>query len=588
MTRRILKSPLVFVALCLLFASPVFGVESNQISYPEAGSSIFGEKVMVFDPSMDMDEVQGVLDRLHEQQAHNQFGLERYALLFKPGRYPLTVTVDYYVQASGLGRVPGEVVIDGAVQSIATTRNNNVTVMFWRSAENFEVNPIDPDQPIYWAVSQAAPYRRMHIKGDVMFDMGGWASGGYLANSIVQGTAGTRTGQQWFNRNSEVGAWSGGNWNVTFVGVSGTPAENWPEDPYTVVDATPVIREKPFLTIDERGNYAVFVPEQRHDTVGVSWKDGPEQGELVPMDEFYIAFPEKDDASSLNEALEAGQHILFTPGIYRLTESLQVSHSDTILFGLGLPTLIPMQGNTAISTDDVGGIQLVGLVLDAGPENSTSLIEIGTKGSTADHTANPTMLYDIFCRIGGSAPGQADACLTINSNHVIADHLWLWRADHGAGAKWEVNRSKYGLVVNGDDVTVYGLFNEHFQEYQTLWNGERGRTYFYQSEIPYDPPSIEEWNDNGKPGYASYKVADHVREHEAWGLGIYSFFRPKDAVAAKVRLENSVECPDRPGIRFHHITNFSSRSGGINHVINGMGEPLEVGQTRFFEGFQGE
>ena len=73
-------------------------------------------------------------------------------------------------------------------------------------------------------------------------------------------------------------------------------------------------------------------------------------------------------------------------------------------------------------------------------------------------------------------------------NDTIIDHTWIWRADHGTGVGWDSNLSDNGLVVNGDHVTTYGLFVEHHQQFQVLWNGNYGRTYFYQSEIPYDPP----------------------------------------------------------------------------------------------------
>ena len=77
-------------------------------------------------------------------------------------------------------------------------------------------------------------------------------------------------------------------------------------------------------------------------------------------------------------------------------------------------------------------------------------------------------------------------------------------------------------MVNGNNVTLYGLFVEHHQQFQVLWNGERGRTYFYQSEIPYDPPDQASYTSApGVKGWASYKVADSVTHHEAWGLGVY-------------------------------------------------------------------
>ncbi|HSH09249.1 MAG TPA: coagulation factor 5/8 type domain-containing protein, partial [Oceanipulchritudo sp.] len=420
--------------------------------------------------------------------------------------------------------------------------------------------------------------------GDLQLDLGGWASGGFLANSIIEGRAFLTSGQQWFTRNCELGAWRGGNWNRTFVGTTGASAGKWPTEPDTVVPLTPLIREKPFLVMNNDGTFAVFVPALAHSTSGVSWKDGPEAGELIPLDEFHIAFPGSDTAASINAALASGKHILFTPGIYPLEETIQVTRPGTIVFGLGLPTLIPQTGQTALSTADVPGIKLVGLMFDAGPVESPALVEIGSHEASGDHRDDPTSLHDVFCRVGGAITGKVEACLVVNSNHVLIDHVWLWRADHGAGAKWEINTCRHGLVVNGDDVTIYGLFNEHFQDYQTLWNGERGRTYFSQSEIPYDPPSQDKWMNGEKKGFASYKVADHVREHQAWGLGIYSFFGVRAKADLGVRLGSAIECPKGPGIRFTHVTTFAGWFGGIDHPLNDQGEATNVRDLKFFDG----
>ena len=584
--RSVIHQQAIILLVSSSIASPALAADASKFT-----NKIFGENVFVFDDSMEMDKIQQKIDEIHQGQKYDEFSDNRFALLFKPGTYNLDVTVDYYVQASGLGRKPGDVTINGFVQSITTGRNSTkVTTMFWRAAENFLVQP-ESGKTVYWAVSQAAPYRRMHVKGNAHFDRHGWASGGFLANSVIEGKAGLDTGQQWFTRNCEIGDWYGAAWNKVFVGVKGTPEEGWPEKPYTKVDITPLVRDKPFLTFDKKDGYAVFVPKLRKDSSGVSWKEKTEKGELISLDKFYIALPDQDDAKSINLALSSGRHLLFTPGIYNLEEAIHVTRPNTVVLGLGLPSLVPLKGKPALVTDDVGGLKLAGFMVDAGPQNSPSLIQVGSQGSRADHKANPSSLSDVFCRVGGPWPGQAEVCLTINSNNVIADHLWLWRADHGAGAKWNVNKSKHGLVVNGDDVIIYGLFNEHFQEYQTLWNGERGRTYFYQSEIPYDPPNLRVWNDNGKAGFASYKVADHVQDHQAWGLGIYSFFKVEDQVDTEgtnaVRLDNSIESPSAPGIKFTHMVNFAGLNGGINHIINGLGDSTDVGELSKLESFHG-
>ena len=45
-------------------------------------------------------------------------------------------------------------------------------------------------------------------------------------------------------------------------------------------------------------------------------------------------------------------------------------------------------------------------------------------------------------------------------------------------------------MVDGDDVTTYGLAVEHTLEDLTVWNGEGGQVYFYQSELPYDVDQV--------------------------------------------------------------------------------------------------
>ena len=235
-----------------------------------------------------------------------------------------------------------------------------------------------------------------------------------------------------------------------------------------------------------------------------------------------------------------------------------------------------------------------GILYQAGPEtkdthiHSPALLLLGDAPSAVSHAADPTVIYDTFARVGGQAPGWADSMVTINSNDVIGDNAWLWRADHGTGSGWNDAKCKNGLVVNGNNVTYYGLAVEHTQEYQTLWYGNGGHTYFYQSEIPYDVPSMDIWRPGSEAGYSSYKVADNVKTHEAWGLGIYSFFNVGQCV-----LENAIEAPNAMGVQFHHMVsiNFGGKAGGktgIDHVINGVGQSALTG-SKFSGGkFLGE
>jgi hypothetical protein len=271
----------------------------------------------------------------------------------------------------------------------------------------------------------------------------------------------------------------------------------------------------------------------------------------------------------LNAALSSGKNLLFTPGIYHLESSIRITRAGTVVLGLGYPTLQPVNGTPAVMISDVDGVKLGGILLDAGLVNSATLLQVGEPGSSTSHSKDPVFLYDLFCRAGGALAGKATCFATIHCNDVVGDNFWLWRADHGRGAGWDSNQNKNGLIVNGNNVTIYGLFVEHCQEYQTVWNGNGGRVYFYQSEMPYDPPSQEAWRHGEVNGYASYKVGDGVTTHEAWGLGVYCVF-----YAAPVVAENAIETPKGPGIKMHHMVTIrlgGQTNSGINHVINGTG-----------------
>jgi hypothetical protein len=271
----------------------------------------------------------------------------------------------------------------------------------------------------------------------------------------------------------------------------------------------------------------------------------------------------------LNVALRRGKNLLFTPGIYDLDDTLIVSRKDTVVFGLGFATLHPVTGKIAMHIDSVDGVTVSGLLFDAGEKWSPMLLEVGRPGRYTHHAADPISLHDIFFRVGGAGPGNVGANLMVNEGDTLIDHTWIWRADHGSGVGWATNRSDNGLVVNANNVTVYGLFVEHHQQYQVVWTGEHGRVFFYQSEIPYDPPTQAAWKSSPDTnGWASYKVDPRVRDHEAWGLGVYAVFRHPD-----VELTRAIEVPDTAGVRFHHIvTTALDDLGAIDYVINDTGD----------------
>ena len=509
------------------------------------------------------------MDSLFNQQQTNQFGTNRYAVLFKPGTYNVNVNLGFYEEVEGLGLTPDAVNITGGVNVTAGwMANNNATQNFWRDAENMEITP--SSGTMTWAVSQASPLRRVDVKGNMILDdSGGWSSGGFLADSNISGQVNSGTQQQWISRNDQWGSWTGSNWNMVFVGANNALSGAFPNPPYTVVNQAPAVKEKPFLYIDASGNYQVFVPSLRTNSQGTSWASGSAAGTSLPISQFYIAKP-GNSAATINSALAEGQNLLFTPGVYNLSSTINVTRANTVVLGLGLATLVPQNGITPMTVADVDGVSIAGILFDAGTVNSQVLLQVGPTGSAQDHSANPTTLSDVFFRIGGAAVGKATQSLVINSNNVITDDMWLWRADHGSGVGWTSNTAANGLIVNGNNVTAYGLFVEHYQQYQVIWNGNGGRTYFFQNELPYDPPTQAAWMNGTTDGYAAYKVADTVTTHEAWGVGSYCFFNVNPSVVD----DHSFEVPNTAGVKFHDLVTVSlGGTGTISHIINNSGGP---------------
>ena len=528
----------------------------------------FGPNVLIFDPSMPAGVIQKQIGAVYAVQGYDEFSSQRKAFLFLPGSYSVDVPVGFYTEVMGLGASPDATKITGNMHADANHEDNNATTTFWRAAEGISISPAGGT--MQWAVSQAVSLRRVHVRGNlVLHQHNGWASGGWMSDSLVDGNVDSGSQQQWISRNCDWKSWTGSNWNMVFVGVVHPPDGSWPSPPYTKVAQTPVVREKPFLQVNASGQFSVRIPELRTDSIGITWREGQTPGETIPISHFYIARPDRDTAETINAQLAHGKSLILTPGIYDLTAPIRVTRPHTVVLGLGYATLRPTKGTAAITTADVDGIDIAGLLFDAGPSVSPVLLEVGPEGSRVRHTKNPITLHDVFFRVGGAGVGRVRANLTINSNDTIVDHTWIWRADHEDGVGWDLNTSDNGLVVDGNDVTIYGLFVEHHQKFQVLWKGNGGRTYFYQSEIPYDPPNQSSYTSApGVNGWASYKVADGVTSHEAWGLGIYSVFIYPD-----VTLTRAIETPKSPQIRFHDmITVALGDHGEISHVIDDTGE----------------
>jgi hypothetical protein len=579
-----MKIPPWTILYCLFCVGPLGLIHAMQ---PD-----FGPNVNVFDPSMPASTIQSAVDAVSQVQAlpSSQFNTARHAFLFKPGTYNVNVEVGYYTSIAGLGLSPDDVAINGLVRVEGTggqgepggqngVFTDSALVNFWRSAENMHIIP-QSGQTERWAVSQASPFRRMHVSGGtqpngatplfwIMPLYGGFSSGGFIADSLVEDKVLSGSQQQWLTRNCVLGSgWTNGVWNQVFSGVVGAPAQSFPKpQPYTTLPQSPVTREKPFLYVDPADNFNVFVPALQRNSSGITWGNGPAPGSSIPITNFFIAKP-TDSAEAINVALASGQNLIFTPGVYHLDRTIEVKRPDTVVLGLGFPTLISETGAVAMSVADVKGVKLAGLLFDAGPVSSPVLLQVGAHDAPKSDPADPTSVQDVFFGIGGPGLGKATTSLVVNSDNVLLDDIWAWRADHGNGVGWTTNTADTGVIINGDDVTAYGLFVEHYQKYEVIWNGENGTTIMFQNEMPYDPPDQTSWSHDGINGFASYKVAKDVRSHQGWGLGAYCFFDVNPSVANA----HAFEVPNTSGVQFHDLVTVSLGGvGTIEHVINDTG-----------------
>ena len=579
----------VVALIALSVAALAFGGGAAAATAPD-----FGPNVIVFDPSMPTSQIQATVDAIANEQVSNQFGTQRYALLFEPGTYgstddPLNFQVGYYTSVAGLGRSPSDVVINGSVYAHNQCDAGSCTALnnFWRSLSNLTINVDTPDFGCYtgefWAVSQASPMRRVDVNGfATLMDYctgPSFASGGFIADSRFSGsTVVNGSQQQWLVRNSTLDGWTNGVWNQVFSGVVGAPAQCFPAQascggPYTTLATSPVTREAPYLYVDSAGHENVLVPSAQTNSAGTTWAGGATPGTSIPISRFFVATP-FDSAATINNALGRGRDLILTPG--HLPPRPEHRRHTARHGGARsrVPDARPDERNAAMTTASAKGIFISGVMFDAGPTNSPVLLQVGSGHARSDNDgSDPSALSDVFFRIGGATPGRATTSLIVNSDNVILDDMWAWRADHGNGVGWTSNTADTGVVVNGDDVTAYGLFVEHYQRYETIWNGNGGRDVFFQNEMPYDPPNQAAWMEApGVDGYPAFKVADKVTRFNGYGMGSYSFFNQGVNIYAANAFEVPTTLP--PGSLNDLLTIFLDPvhgSGGILNVVNDTG-----------------
>lgn len=618
MVRRARTAAIVAVMVSAL--SPAGAALAGTTPHATTNDPGLGAQVLILSPSTPLPEIQSKLDALSEAQVDAQFGTAREAVLFEPGTYgssadPLVFQVGYDTEVAGLGAMPQDTVINGAIdvfnQCVAGVCNG--TNNFWRSMSNLTVNVTLPHAPPsyapfsgdpysaacdnsaeIWAGSQATPIRRTIINGNLVLQdycaPTGYVSGGFIADSEINGTVSFDGQQQYLVRDSAIGHASNSVWNMVFAGVAGAPSGVFSGVGHqdTTLATTSVSEEAPFLYA-EGGAFGVFEPAPRDAGDGPSWTSGREIGRSLPLSQFFVATP-SSTVAQIDAALAAGRDLLLTPGIYHLSAPIVVTRRDTIVLGLGFPTLVPLRGQPALVVEPSVGVKVSGLVVDAGRMTSPVLVAIGCgwplatgrtalspctapRSSGGDPAANPDLVQDLFFRVGGATAGTAVVSLVDHADASILDDVWAWRADHGESGTtgWTVNRASTGVIVTANNVTAYGLAVEHYEKNQVIWSGENGTDVFFESEYPYDPPNQKSWMATPREdGYPAFVVSGNVRRFRGYGMGVYSYFDR----GVDIRSTEAISAPTRPGVVLRDLcTVFLSRAGdgGIDSVVNGKG-----------------
>ena len=610
--------------ICSLAASKAFATANTMAMTKESNPPEWPDSVIVV---RDTEYEEAIKTKIQHTQdswqhengiptftCHHHFSDRRYAVLFAPGTYRnIDLEVGYYVQVAGLGTSSDDVqFLDGQgpyVPSLNRHIHENGTCLdtFWRSGENFAIHG-----NMTWAVSQASPLRRVHVTNDLfLHDKDAYASGGHIANAVVDGHTYFGGQQQYLSRNVKFGSGSsGGAWGMVYVGCENAPAAS-PGDhrsaAITSLNNTPIRIEKPYVAMydDDSTKFQLRVPKLSHGNNNEPQVNGKNE---ESRDFSYVKVVKPNESTAeIQAALDDGKDVVLTPGIYNLDQTLQVQTANQIVLGLGLATLIAPEGTPCIQVEPhTPGVRIAGIMLEAPPihpsgrvdtnnDNHWSLLEVGKEQVTDDegNPENPIGLFDIFCRVGGGGSAEQrkwisiDTMVRIHSGHVIGDNLWLWRADHASldtAIQEEVNCPEVspvfyqtepeeynvdtGIIVSGNNVTIYGLAVEHTSKDQTVWTGDDGKVFFYQCEFPYDVDV-----DFGQKGYRGYKIGDNVKTHSLYSPGIYSNFRN-----AVVHVDTAIEHPrgrNNDITIFNPFTVHLDNNGLIKSIVNGVGLPAE-------------
>lgn len=542
--------------LCAASCSTTGWAEPNPPQWPHS--------VSIFTPDMSKSDIEDVVNAAYKTNGgdprtscdNGHWSDLRFAFMFTPGTYNgIDVPIGYYTSAYGLGTSPSDTKFDGgkgiySEQGCGIYQGGALST-FWRSAENFWTTTNDTMSSVAngmtWAVSQAAPLRNVRIDNDLTFFeyipeyccAAGYASGGFASGVKVGGEIKFGSQQQFFVRSSQASRMDTPVWNGVFaacINAFDARCGSGTDDLHSSVSvepSMPLIAEKPYISATEGGKtFALNIPPvQENTSPGVAWTDSGFPGtKVVDFSQVYVT-SETDTAAIINSKLDAGLHVVISPATYILEASIVINKPDTVVMGIGFATIqCPENGDPCFKVADVDGVRIASVLLQAGPwTTNESMLQVGESGTYAGSKTNPTVLSDIFVRVGGPHDFMGpvnDSMLIFKSGYTVLDNTWLWRADHtlDGGVYNGTSPVKHGLHVKADNVYTYGLAAEHTIEDNVLWEGDNGLTYFYQAEIMYDYTG-DVWD------HSCYTIDKSVDGHYATGLGCYSFFRDYDAVA---------------------------------------------------------
>ena len=414
-----------------------------------------------------------------------------------------------------------------------------------------------------------------------------YASGGFIADSnlpfVVNGSQ-----QQWLTRNSAVGRLDQRRLEPGLLRASSahptTPASRTRRTRRSTRPRSAARSRTCSST--QRAATTSACRRRRPTTSGISWGDGETRDAASRSRDFFIATPH-DSVKQINNALARGKHLLLTPGVYDIDRTIEVKRADTVVLGMGHATLTAVGGAVPLEVADAAGIIVAGVTIDAGTISRRCCCRSARR--TAAPEARPEQPDHAQRRVlprRRPARRQDHAlALEVNSDNVLIDHTWVWRADHGIEGftrrngdteRWNTNIGTNGVIVNGDERDRDRPVRRALPAVQhRLERRERPRI-LYQNELPYDPPTQADWTQpDGTLGYPGYKVADQVTTHSLYGAGVYVFNQNNPSILT----ENGFEVPETPGRAAAPHHDGQPRAGTIEHVVNDIGGQVDNSAT---------